>query len=122
MSKSVITSQGNGLYIIDTSPCQSYADLLESVQDSEALHDSQLELWDMTQITIDLSTQQLIGLSEAARQKYHRPRKSAIVAQGDLIYGLMRVFSVHGTTSNTTIDVFRTREEAERWLLQATPK
>lgn len=117
MSKQVITYEGDGLYVLDVNRCNTFSDLESAVINSETLTDSVLELWDMSEIDIDLTYGEIARLADAAKAKKHRPHKSAVVASGDLAFGLMRIFSAYGSEAAVEIEVFRTLEEARRWLL-----
>jgi hypothetical protein len=44
-----------------------------------------------------------------------------IVATGDALYGMMRMFAVFGRRQFEQLEVFRTVEEADNWLAAAWP-
>jgi hypothetical protein len=73
-------------------------------------------LWDLSGTDFNLSSDQLSIFAARARRKTSKPQKTAIVALEDLAYGLARIYSVHREEQQTEVNVFRSEEEAMRWL------
>ncbi|MFN3237887.1 MAG: hypothetical protein ACE37D_12610 [Pseudomonadales bacterium] len=82
---------------------------------------SALRLWVFENATVELSQEDIRAVSEHASQQKNVPRKIAIVAPSDLIYGLSRMYGVvrESAASNTLeIRPFRSEHEAMAWLLE----
>jgi hypothetical protein len=70
----------------------------------------------LTAIRLDFI--ELAGLAATRRASYHEgpPVKSAIVAPGKAAYGVAHMFAALMEPSSIDVQVFRTVEDAARWL------
>ena len=91
--------------------------LLQAMAEIDTIPDSELELWDLDDPGITLSVSEIRSLAEFAQQKKHRPRKTAVLVNDDLSFGLIRMYMVYREQPNTETRVFRNRGEALDWLL-----
>jgi hypothetical protein len=73
-------------------------------------------LWDLSGTDFNLSSDQLSIFAARTRRKTNKPQKTAIVALEDLAYGLARIYSVRREEQQTEVNVFKSEEEAIRWL------
>jgi hypothetical protein len=81
------------------------------------------EIFDATQVEeIDVTADDVRRLS-AVTEEYTSlgvPVKVAIVAPGDLEFGMSRMYELLQTRSINTLRVFRERSLAERWIADST--
>ena len=74
-------------------------------------------LWDLTLFTGMPSQQELINFARYANEIKLPESYSALVAPTDILFGVMRQHQVYRERDeNTTVQVFRTMEEARSWL------
>ena len=81
------------------------------------------EIFDATRVeTIDLTADDVRRLSSATEQytSLGVPVKVAIVAPGDLEFGLSRMYEMLQVNSINVLKVFRERALAERWIDEQT--
>lgn len=69
---------------------------------------------------IDVSASPLELKEAAAMQVFEPGSKRAIVAPDDLAYGMARIFAAYGALADQNISVFRSLEQAEQWLGDAS--
>jgi len=68
---------------------------------------------------LDLNSEQLQKIAEYSEIKWpaaSAPSRVAFVAPDDFTYGLLRMFEVYRKEEQHTIMVFRTKQEALKWL------
>ena len=92
-----------------------FATVRQAIADSEAF-DSTLELWDLSEPGLQMTTQEVKALAGLARAKSRRPAKTAVVVHDDLSFGLTRVYSAHSDEQVGNIRVFRSLTAAQAWL------
>jgi hypothetical protein len=77
-------------------------------------------IWDLSQADVsDISTHDIIDLIKHIEKTIDRRGtdfKVAIVAPGDLSYGVSKIFEGHGTELPVFIRVMRDRKEADAWI------
>ena len=71
-----------------------------------------VDLRDVTVFTLDTGTIR----EKAARSLFQPGVRRAIVAPSDIAFGLARMFGMYAASASQTVSVFRTIDEAERWL------
>ncbi len=91
--------------------------LLQAMAEIDTIPDSELELWDLDDPGIKLSASEIRSLAEFAQHKKHRPRKTAVLVNDDLSFGLIRMYMVYREQPKTDTRVFRNKGEAHDWLL-----
>jgi hypothetical protein len=80
-------------------------------------------IWDLTQADVsNISTHDIMDLIKHIQKGFDKRGtdfKVAIVAPGDLSYGVSKIFEGHGTELPVSIRVMRNRKEADVWINQA---
>jgi hypothetical protein len=109
-----VENEGDGFYSIRVQ-LAGFNDLLSAIQQSESM-DSVVELWSLEGLDLNLDIDQLRQLADKARVKRHKPHRTAIVATGDLNYGLTRVYSAFRAEESVQTAVFRCEQDARNWL------
>ncbi len=72
-------------------------------------------LWDIREARLILSGDDVRGLAQVVR-KFVGGRRSAVVAQSDLAYGLARMYSALVEEAGIDVQAFRDMDEAMTWL------
>ena len=90
--------------------------VLQAILESSGFDESERELWDLSGGPLSLTVAQIKELAVAARGKASKPRWVALVAEGDLFYGLLRIYASYREESGTKVHVTRNREDALQWL------
>jgi hypothetical protein len=90
-------------------------DMCNAVYDVTESYPSELRLWDLS-CGINLSNIEIEQLAEYAKSKFLTPAKIAVVAPGDLAFGLARVHDFYREEEIIEQRVFRTEQEARAWL------
>lgn len=106
----------SGFYRVEIEGQGSAEALSKVIGEIAAFPDSRKELWIATNIKLDLSSAELIGLADLAKKMPHRPEKVAIVANDDLTFGLARIYTGHRETQDNELNVFRDEASALDWL------
>ncbi|MCF8070725.1 MAG: hypothetical protein K9L30_19260 [Desulfobacterales bacterium] len=91
------------------------SELKEAMNDVLAQGDCLLRLWELKKgIVIDNS--QIEEIAQYGEEIWPVPSKAAIVAPDDLSFGLSRVHDVYRDQNKRKTMVFRTKQEAIKWL------
>ncbi|MDJ0879753.1 MAG: hypothetical protein QNI86_14140 [Halieaceae bacterium] len=91
-------------------------DLVALMEELEQMPDSSLRLYLMIKAEILLSTAEVRNGADIARSRQNQPSKIAVVAPGNITYGISRIFKVFRESESTEFAVFRELEEARDWL------
>lgn len=81
------------------------------------LGDSALRMFVMQKAEMLLSTAEVREGAEVARALQNQPRRIAVVAPGEISYGISRIFKVFRESEDTVFEVFREEDAAKDWLL-----
>jgi hypothetical protein len=111
-----VDSKESGFYHVKFQSPLSFEEILSAIEESEGFVNTERELWDLSGTDFNLSSDQLSIFAARTRRKTNKPQKTAIVALEDLAYGLARIYSVHREEQQTEVNVFKSEEEAIRWL------
>ena len=94
-------------------------DLLKHIiEEIHKLRPTPKRLWVLEEADLLLTTKEVRELAEHSRTLDERPARVAVVAKRDVSYGTSRIHRVYRQSADTTVNVFRTLEEAEAWLQQ----
>lgn len=99
-------------------PC-SVDDILEAIDEVAAYPASYARLWDIS-VGVDFDNDELKEIAGYGKQRLDYPARVAIVAPGDLSFGLMRVFEVYREKEDLEFRVFRDEAQALVWLREDT--
>lgn len=91
-------------------------DLFACMDELEQVPDSSLRLYLMIKAEILLSTAEVRNGAENARNRENQPSRIAVVAPGNITYGISRIFKVFRESEGTEFAVFRDIDEARAWL------
>ena len=94
-------------------------DMVALMEELGGLENSELRLYVMVQAEILLSTAEVRDGADIARSYENQPRKIAVVAPGNITYGISRIFKVFRESDETEFAVFRELDEAKAWLLSS---
>lgn len=103
---------------VDFKRSPSLEDLVALLGEMERLEDSSLRMYVTQDAEILLSTADIRAGAEQALAAGNQPSRIAMVAPGDITYGISRIFKVFRETDQTEGQVFRTLDEARAWLLR----
>lgn len=92
-------------------------DMVAAMDELGKMENSALRLYVMVEAEILLSTAEVRDGANLARSYANQPRKIAVVARGNITYGISRIFKVFRESDETEFAVFRDLEEARGWLL-----
>ncbi len=92
-------------------------DMVALMDELGKMEDSALRMYVMQQAEILLSTAEVRDGADIARSYENQPRKIAVVAPGNITYGISRIFKVFRESDETEFAVFRELDEARAWLL-----
>ena len=98
-----------------TSPNQE--DMLKLMTELGGLADSELRMYIMEKAEMLLSTAEVREGAEVARKIENQPQRIAVVAPGEISYGISRIFKVFRESEGTALEVFRDEQSAKAWLL-----
>ena len=93
-------------------------DMLALMEELGQLADSELRMFVMEKAEMLLSTAEVREGAEIALALHNQPRKIAVVAPGNISYGISRIFKVFRENDATELQVFRDKDEARTWLLE----
>jgi hypothetical protein len=114
--RTLVTTGADGFYRLVMEGAGNLRDLREVLTQLAVFPDTKKELWIISDLTLDISTQEIIGLADLVKSNPQRPDMVAIVADNDLLFGLSRVFSGHREDRQTQVQVFRSETNALDWL------
>ena len=106
---------------IDFKRSPSIEEVRELLLELESLDDSRLRMYVMIEAEILLSTADIREGAARAVAAGNQPERIAVVAPGDISYGISRIYKVFRENDHTRQQVFRTLEEARAWLLEDQP-
>jgi hypothetical protein len=92
-------------------------DMLELMDKLDTLENSELRMFVIEKAEMLLSTAEVREGAEVARALVNQPRRIAVVAPGNISYGISRIFKVFRESEETQFEVFRDLDEARNWLL-----
>jgi len=116
-----VTVDGDVLVFVGTGDV-SAEDLVTAISDHYPTRLLKHAIWDFSECTLDnLTTESIMKVMSHAQEhmKARQGGKTAIVGRRDLEYGLGRLYSavVDHSANSVLTSVFRTRQEAEEWLV-----
>lgn len=92
-------------------------DMVAVIEELDKMPNSSLRLYLMVKAEILLSTSEVRDGADIARKAENQPSKIAVVAPGNITYGISRIFKVFRESEDTEFSVFREIDEARDWLL-----
>ena len=103
--------------VTDEEIVERYVDFLGDVELASTVHElSDVSDADLRLVTVD-GIAELAELTEAAYiDAGVNSYKTAVYSPNDLPFGLARVYEAHTANSPESVQVFRDRQEALRWL------
>lgn len=113
---SYIVSRENDIVRIDFTRSPDRDSLIELLERLSETENSELRMYVMIEAEIFLSTTEVKEGADVARELKNQPRRIAVVAPGDITYGISRIFKVFRESRETEFKVFRELDEARRWL------
>lgn len=114
--RTLVNTGADGFYRLVLEGAGTLDELRETLTQLAVFPDTRKELWIISNLTLHISTPELVSLAELVKSNPHRPEMVAIVADNDLIYGLSRIFSGHREDQYTRVQVFRDETKALDWL------
>lgn len=111
-----ISRDGN-IVRIDFLSSPDRQDMLDLMDALDTLENSELRMFVMEKAPILLSTAEVREGAEIAKAMANQPRRIAVVAPGEITFGISRIFKVYRESENTEFEVFREETEAKAWLL-----
>ena len=73
-------------------------------------------LWNLSNVTLNLSSEEIIAIARYGKPKFTKPNKIALFANDDLAYGGLRQFAAHREQGDSQVQIFRNEEESVAWL------
>lgn len=103
-----------------TSGLNEYRDAIDDLLKQPYFHENVNTIWDLRQLDASTLDGEQIRLSASYSKHTAHLRgthwKTAIVAPGDLSFGLSRMFAIFIDDAPFEIEIFRTMEEARKWV------
>ena len=93
-----------------------FEEFFGAVEASEGFDPNGVELWDLSAVTVDLTTPQVKQLAARARRKSNRPKKVALLVSSDLSFGMLRMYAAFRDEGQVELNVFRDVDVATQWL------
>jgi len=97
--------------------------VIEQIYRDPNFREPRRTIWDIAEATPTLNVQELRAV--VTYVKAHRPAgagKTAIVAMGDLAFGMGRMYEMLASEQQVETRVFRNSEEARQWILGDEPE
>lgn len=109
----------NGITIAHFTSMPDIDAIREILRELAENYPQDLRMWDMRDIVIDQTQDELRQVATHSATTFSRPSRTAFVASDDLTYGVLRIFEVYSEqeTQQSQTRVFRSLEEATGWLL-----
>jgi hypothetical protein len=114
--RTLVSTGADGFYRLVLEGEGNLNDLREVLTQLAVFPDTRKELWIISDLTLHISTQEIIGLADLVKTNPQQPGMVAIVADKDLLFGLSRIFSGHREDRQTRVQVFRDESNALEWL------
>ena len=105
----------DGITAIRFTQKPEFSDIIQAIDEASKTDAEGLRLWDLS-AGLDLSDPQLRQIAEYGKNKLPASAKVAIVAPQDLTFGITRVYEVYRKHEQLDFMVFRTEQEAIKWL------
>jgi len=115
MAKNYFIEISDGITSITFTMNPELTEIIDAINEAFKTDQTHLRLWDLS-AGLDLTNEQLKEIAEYAKIKWHTPSKVALVAPNDLSYGLLRMFEVYRGEEQHKIMVYRSKQEALKWL------
>lgn len=93
--------------------------MLALMRELDQLENSRLRMFVIQKSEMLLSTAEVREGAEVARALENQPSKIAVVAPGNISYGISRIFKVFRESEATLLEVFREESAARAWLLES---
>ena len=106
--------------IVDDMTMEKFREFLAAISDTPSYRGSDGCLWDLRGVSDLLPTIAIRYLAACVR-RVKSPRRTAIVVERDVHFGLARTFAVCSDQPSNARRVFRDYEQARAWLLKADP-
>lgn len=90
-------------------------DFIDALNEAVSTTKETCRLWNLNE-AIELSSDDVVDFANAVKAQKNPPRKTAVVAPGDVNFGIARQHSVHRQTAGNEQLVFRSRQAALDWL------
>ena len=106
--------------IVDDMTLEKFREFLAIVSDTPPYRGSDGCLWDLRSVS-DLLPMIAIRYFAACAGRVKSPRRTAIVVEKNVHFGLARMFAVCPDQPSNARRVFRDYEQARAWLLEKAP-
>jgi hypothetical protein len=106
--------------IVDDMTPEKFSEFLAVLSEAPAHRGTDGCLWDLRGVSDLLPTIAIRYFASCVRQ-VESPRRTAIVVEKDVHFGLARMFAVACEQSGNAQRVFRDYEQAQAWLLKEAP-
>lgn len=101
---------------VDYQRSPEQAEMFALIEQLDEMENSSLRMYVMIDAEILLSTAEVKEGAEYARERKNQPLRIAVVAPGDITYGISRIFKVFRESEATELQVFRSVDAARDWL------
>jgi hypothetical protein len=106
---------------IDFNQSPSREEMLDLMDELDRMDGSDRRLYVMVKAELLLSTAEVREGAQVARSSNNQPSRIAMVAPGNITYGISRIFKVFRESEDTAFAVFRDIDEARDWLNSDRP-
>ncbi len=90
--------------------------MMAIVEELSSMENSALRMYVFVDAEVLLSTAEVKEGADYARDLTNQPERIAVVAGGDITYGISRIFKVFRDSPGTELQVFREVDDARDWL------
>ena len=116
MTKNYSVSNDNGITRVDFYSQPTLNEIKAATDELYEKFPYEKRLWNLSNVNLDLSTEELIAIARYGKPKFTKPNKIALFASDDLAYGELRQFAAHREQGSSQVQIFRNEEESIAWL------
>jgi len=116
MANNYSIENNNGIARVSFSSQPTFDEIKAATDELYEEFPCEKNLWALSGVNFDLSTEELIAIARYSRPKPTKPNKIALFADEDLAYGELRQYVAHREAGISQLQVFRNEEEAIDWL------
>ena len=106
--------------IVDDMTLEEFGEFLTIISDAPTHQGSERCLWDLRSVS-NLLSSMAIRYFGVSTERARGPKKTAIVVERDVHFGLAQMFAICTNQPGTTRRVFRDYEQARGWLMSTDP-
>lgn len=117
MAKNYTIEMVDSIAVIRYTQATGIDDIAASIDDAAANYQHELRLWDLRQLILKFSFQELMNFATQSKYRFKANTKVAFLVPTEYEFDLIHMYGIYIAKKEVEHQVFYSEEEARNWLL-----